>query len=118
MDINTTRLYLERKRKKLTQEAMAKAIGISRVAYLNIEAGKAVPSLQTLIELAKLLNCSLDYLVGLSDLREIHSPPEPNTIYTDIQSIIETVENNSSISERSRTEMLTLLRLSQRLINE
>ena len=111
------RLYLERKRKNYTQDRIAKDIGISRVAYSNIELGKAVPSVQTLIQFSRVLSCSLDYLVGNTDIREIQSPPaKPQTIYSELQNIIETLENNETISNKS--DVLSLLRIARKLINE
>lgn len=52
----------------MTQEAVAAHLKISRAAYTNIENGKRDPDTGTLIALAGLYGCTIDYLVGISDL--------------------------------------------------
>ena len=49
--------------KHLTQEALGDKIGISAKHVSNIETNNAHPSIETLVELANVLECSLDYLV-------------------------------------------------------
>ncbi len=53
----------------LTQGEVAQKVGLSSTGYGNIETGKSVPSLETLIKLADLFNVSLDYLTGRSEER-------------------------------------------------
>ncbi len=48
----------------LSQDDVAKAIGITQVAYSYIERDMRDPSLSIVVRLAKTLNVSLDYLVG------------------------------------------------------
>lgn len=50
----------QRKRKKLTQEKVAEAIGISDKHYSKIEMGKYVPSLQTFFKLIDVLELKTD----------------------------------------------------------
>ncbi len=57
-----------RKRAQLTQEELAERVGKSTEAISNIERGRALPALTTLLELAHALNEPLQYLV--SDLPE------------------------------------------------
>jgi len=54
---------------ELTQSDVAQKVGLSTTGYGNIETGKSIPSLETLIKLADLFNVSLDYLIGRSEER-------------------------------------------------
>lgn len=53
-----------RKAHNMTQEQVANCIHVSRPSYTQYELGKKRPSLEILVELAKLYKVSLDYLVG------------------------------------------------------
>ena len=64
-----TRLKALRKSTSTTQLAIAKVLGITDRGYRKYEAGENEPTLSVLIALANYFDCSLDYLVGLSDVR-------------------------------------------------
>lgn len=49
--------------KGLTQQTAAKLIGVSYVAYNRWESGKAKPSAENLVKLAKLYDCTIDELL-------------------------------------------------------
>lgn len=53
----------------LTQEELAKKIDTSRSNIANYENNKNMPSIEILDKLSKLFNCSTDYLLGKSDVR-------------------------------------------------
>lgn len=53
----------------LTQEELAKKIDTSRSNIANYENNKNMPSVEILNKLSKLFNCSTDYLLGKSDVR-------------------------------------------------
>ena len=57
-----TRIKEFRARYDLTQEDLAKKIGVRRETILFIENGKYVPSLQLAHDIAKVLKCSVDEL--------------------------------------------------------
>lgn len=57
----------ERKIKKLTQEQLAKKIGITQDSISLWETNKRIPDTIYIIELCKILNISADYLLGLDD---------------------------------------------------
>ena len=61
------RLILERGKKKVSQEAVAKAIGISWRAYNRYESGERSPKIESLVALADYFGVSADYLLGRSD---------------------------------------------------
>lgn len=51
----------------LSQADIAKILHCSQVAYSNYEIGKRDIPTEVLIKLAKFYNCSVDYLLGLSN---------------------------------------------------
>lgn len=53
----------------LTQEELAKKIDTSRSNIANYENNKNMPSIDVLSKLSKVLDCSIDYLLGKSDIR-------------------------------------------------
>lgn len=64
-------LKAERIKRGMTQEEVANYLHIGRVAYTMYETGKNTPTMDNLILLADLYNCSLDYLAGRYSLTEI-----------------------------------------------
>ena len=73
------RLVLLRKQRKITQDTLAKELGISRQAYSNYELGNREPDFDTLKKLATFFDVSIDYLVGNSD------NPNDASSYNDIK---------------------------------
>lgn len=61
MDL-TTRILIARKDKKLSQQALADLIGVSRSALAQWETSMSSPSLENLRKMAKLLNVSFEWL--------------------------------------------------------
>lgn len=88
------RLLTLRKAMGLTQKEVAEKLGISRQAYANYEIGNREPDHKTLIEIAKLFNVSLDYLLGKEEkpvaesdelteyLEELKSRPEMRMLFS------------------------------------
>lgn len=64
MSIFSDRLKAERTKANLTQEEVAKELGVTRPAYTQYETGKTQPSLETAAKLADLFKTSVDYLIG------------------------------------------------------
>lgn len=63
-----------REKNNLTQEQMAKKIGISRGTYAHYEINKRRPDYETLIKIADLFNVSTDYLLkGEEHYKELAS---------------------------------------------
>lgn len=67
--ITGDRLRALRQEFGLSQEEVAKKIGVSRPAYVNYEQGKSRP-VRKLKELAALFDASTDYLLGRTDYRK------------------------------------------------
>ncbi|MBR1867321.1 MAG: helix-turn-helix transcriptional regulator [Clostridia bacterium] len=56
-----------RNEKKLTQKELASMLILSKNSICEYEKGRSEPNIETLIKLADILECSIDYLVGRSD---------------------------------------------------
>ena len=61
------RLKELRKQAHLTQVELAKRLGIGQSSYADWERGKKKPTQENLVKIAKVLNVSIDYLVGNSE---------------------------------------------------
>ncbi len=55
----------------LTQQALAEILHISQRAYSHYENGNRKLPLDVLVELADYYNCSIDYLLGRTNNKEI-----------------------------------------------
>ncbi|SFT03813.1 helix-turn-helix domain-containing protein [Marininema halotolerans] len=82
------RLRYLRKSKKLTQEEVARAIGIPRTTYTGYENGNREPDFETLQKLADFYNVSADYLLGRD-----HSQSSSDTLEFDIKSLIDAMKD-------------------------
>lgn len=67
-----SRLKSLRLEAKLSQEEVSKVLKCSQVGYGMYELGKRKISIDKMIQLAKLYHTSLDYIVGLTDIRKPH----------------------------------------------
>jgi putative transcriptional regulator len=61
-----------RKGKRMTQEQLAEAVGITRAYLANIERGKHAPSLRVAFELARVLDRKLEDLFLEDRVRKAH----------------------------------------------
>ena len=61
------RLKELRQEKGLSQDELAKEVGLTHTAIGLWELDKRVPNLNAVIALAKFFNVSLDYIAGLED---------------------------------------------------
>ena len=66
------RLRAVRMSRKLTQQRMADALTLSLNAYQKYEQGERSPSLDCLVQIADLLNVSIDYLLGRDEYLRAH----------------------------------------------
>jgi transcriptional regulator with XRE-family HTH domain len=68
MEYLRVRLSMLRKRKDLTQAQLAEQVGCSPAAISHLENGNYsnVP-IDTLVNLARVLNCPTDYLLGMTN---------------------------------------------------
>lgn len=70
--MNLERIRNLREDSDLTQTEIAKKFNISQRAYSHYETGTRDIPLNILVELADFYNCSLDYLLGRTNKKEIN----------------------------------------------
>lgn len=58
-----------RQERSMTQEELAKKINTSRSNIANYENDKNMPSIDILNKLSEIFDCTIDYLLGKSDIR-------------------------------------------------
>lgn len=68
MNILGKRIKSERERKGLSQIELAKLLNISNTTLSQYETGQRIPSDEIKIKLAEIFNCSVDYLLGLTNV--------------------------------------------------
>ncbi|HII99543.1 MAG TPA: helix-turn-helix transcriptional regulator [Methanoregula sp.] len=73
-----TRIKEYRARLALTQEDLAKAVGVRRETIVFLEQGKYNPSLKLAHDVARTLNAKIDDIFLFED-----DPPEPHQILVD-----------------------------------
>lgn len=110
------RLKELRKENALTQEHLAKKIGITRGAYANIENGRREPDLNTLTILSNLYGVSFDYLVGRTDAKK-ESPSEDELSQLVLQDDVmkDIYDAVVDLSPENRRIILAQIRAVQRL---
>ncbi|MGA0559457.1 helix-turn-helix domain-containing protein [Larkinella sp. VNQ87] len=83
-----------RKEKKLTQEAVANAIGVSRSTYADYEKGKSEPVSSVLFKLATLFKVKADDLIsGLVDMPLFRQPRQMPRLSDDLRVLPITVDS-------------------------
>lgn len=68
------RLKSERNRLGLTQEQLANRLGTSRSNVANWESGQNRPGIEMFIKCSDLFGCTVEYLTGYSDNRNVGVP--------------------------------------------
>lgn len=101
------RLKMLRVSRNLSQDAVARTIGITRSAYSHYEINNRQPVYETLIKLAAFFNVSTDYIIeGEARLTTVDVAP-------DTQEIIQLLNNmNEEQRKESIDKMLDALRAS------
>lgn len=108
-----------RKEKQLTQNDIAAALGISRVAYTNYELGKRRPSLETAAQLARVLGTRIETLLGTENGRAAPENPaappkrpraDPRTL-EEARRLAERLQGMSAESRRDLHAYIELLRV-------
>ncbi|MBV1758355.1 MAG: B12-binding domain-containing protein [Dethiosulfatibacter sp.] len=92
-----TRLKIIRKTRNITQSDLSKALGIAQSTVANYENNTRFPGESSLKDLSEYLEVSLDYLMGLTDLRSV----APQNINNE-ESIDEAVETFNSQELRNQ----------------
>ena len=79
MNIGQT-IKILRKEKKMGQQELAKAAGISDTALYNIEKGRSMPTKQTIQKISAALGHSVAYIL-ISCVTEDDVPPEKREVF-------------------------------------
>ena len=79
------RLKALRKEKKLTQTKLASELHYGYTAIANYESGRNEPNIRDLTKLANILNVSIDYLVGNSDIKYAKQREWYQNLYTKLK---------------------------------
>ena len=75
---------------RLTQEQAATLIAISAEFYARMERGHALPSVVTLHKMASAFDVSVDFLLGIDDVKPQPSPPsQPTKLSRQIANIVD-----------------------------
>jgi transcriptional regulator with XRE-family HTH domain len=90
------RLLYTRKKKKISQEELAKQIGVHAPVIGRYERDEVKPSIEVAYKIAQTLEVGLDFLTGLSDV-ELE------------KSLIETITNIQLLKEEDRKDILNTL---------
>lgn len=86
----------------LLQKDIATFLGIDRTTYVKYEKGDNEPSNEILIKLAKFFSVSVDYLLGISNVKSATTVPAPK------ESEIETLFNKlNSLGKEKATEYIS-----------
>ena len=88
-----------RKNSALTQKQIADVIGIDRSTYSYYENGKASPSLEVLVKIAKVFNVTLDYIIYGEESKTV----QPVSVLTDNYTSYSKVDSfvNLSLEEKN-----------------
>jgi transcriptional regulator with XRE-family HTH domain len=70
------RLKQLRKKRKLTMQEVADYVGVAKSTYAGYESGYRQPTLESIQTIARRLNTTSDFLLGLTEFAE---PAEPNS---------------------------------------
>ena len=90
------RIQMLRKEKNITQDDLAKIIGVVRTTIAGYERNAISPAQDKLILLSQYFGVSSDYIIGKSDIRNEISV-ESRDIYTNIQTIIDLLRSPGDI---------------------
>lgn len=99
------RLRELRKEADLTQEELAKELKYSPSAIANYESGRNTPNLPDLIKLSKIFQVSIEYLVGISDIKNPYRYCHLMTVENDDlqQEQIHQIANNYGFAQFNKT---------------
>lgn len=95
------RLRKLRKERSISQVRLSIEIGVAQETISAYERGKAVPTCENLVNMAKFLNTSTDYLLGLSDIKLPYNKITLDKLSEEEFSIIMKYRNLSN-SEKSK----------------
>ncbi|CAM3898973.1 helix-turn-helix transcriptional regulator [Cohnella lubricantis] len=100
------RLRELRLKRNLSQEEVARHIGITRSAYSHYEINNRQPVYDTLIKLASFFHVSLDYIIGGNAPDQTHGAQETSEEARDSKEILKLIQD---MSQEQRKQSIGLL---------
>lgn len=100
------RLRELRLKRNLSQEEVARHIGITRSAYSHYEINNRQPVYDTLIKLASFFNVSLDYIIGGSEPNQTLEATECSEVASDSKEILKLIQDMSREQRRQSIGLL------------
>ena len=111
MDISIgERIKKRRNELNITQPQIKKATGISSGNMSGIEAGRSLPSASALIELSKVLNCSIDWILTGN------SPISEGIVLSNIEEKF--INDFRSLPEEEKEELIAILHVKLQKIQQ
>lgn len=93
---------------KLTQDELAKSLGISKSAISMYENGNREPDFVTLEKIADFYNVDMDYLLGRStNTTELPLPQRSQSPYDNVELLI--ARNGKKMSKEQKLKLIQLL---------
>ena len=80
------KIRLQRKRVNMKQEELGDNLGISAKTIQRWEAGERMPNTSIIPNLAKTLNTSVEYLMGVDDAKDVKPEIESSSINNSVES--------------------------------
>lgn len=102
------RIKNRRKELNITQIQIRNATGISSGNMSGIESGKSLPSASALIELSKILNCSIDWILTGT------SPISKNFVFSDIEEHL--LNGFRELPKEDKDELIEILNIKLRKV--
>lgn len=95
----------------LTQEDLSKKLNVGRTTISGYEKGSIKPSNDVLMEMAKIFNCTTDYLLGKTDVRNydfsrFDDPQKRNDVKLIENTIVDVIHVLEVINETVSTQKL------------
>ena len=88
------RLKEIRKQKGLTQEQIAKIIGVAKTTYCNYENGHSEMEFDTIIKLAKYYDVTIGYLMGVEEQDKIMITKQDFDKMIELKEIVVKIQNS------------------------
>lgn len=104
------RIRTRRKELHITQTQIRDATGISSGNMSGIESGKSLPSASALIELSKILDCSVDWILTGN------SPISENVILSNIEEYL--LNGFRALSKDDKDELIEILKMKLRKVQK
>lgn len=97
---------MKRRSKRLSQEEVAKAVQISTSFYGNIERGLRIPSIDTLVAIANVLEVGTDFLLGDSVKSAViqHTPEEMRLLTRYLREKVAELSYETTLTEEAEAK--------------